>query len=107
LTRVEQIIAAADSLGDLQLITSRENLAKNAGDAARWLDERDEDYLNLHLVPRNRELWDVRTLPEFVAAREKLIRSRLYELSGEPRSPAVLEQDSSDLGGYSSRATPA
>lgn len=89
-TRIERILESVNRLGNLQLLLSRENLEKNDAPFAHWMQTRDEAFLERHLIPRNPALWDVAALPDFVDAREELIRRRLRRLNLERDSPTEL-----------------
>ncbi|MCP4618889.1 MAG: DUF262 domain-containing protein [Bradyrhizobium sp.] len=82
--RIQEILESVNRLGNLQLLLARENLEKNNIPFTHWIQTRDLDFLERHLIPNDPHLWDVTALPEFVAAREKLIRQRLQRLSFEP-----------------------
>lgn len=83
-TRIRQITESIDRLGNLQLLIGRENLEKNNTPFSQWIQTRDRDFLERHLIPNEPDLWDVTRLPEFVAARERLIIQRLRKLNIEP-----------------------
>jgi hypothetical protein len=92
----QEIVGIADSvnrLGNLQLLLGRENLEKSNIPFARWIQTRDDEFLDRHLIPKNRALWSVTELPRFVEAREELIRQRLRGL--EFKSPD--DDKSSDM----------
>jgi hypothetical protein len=80
-TRIQQIVNSVNKLGNLQLLLGRENLEKNNIPFSEWIQTRDRDFLDRHLIPDNPDLWDATALPEFVTAREKLISQRLRRLS--------------------------
>lgn len=82
--RIQRILESVNKLGNLQLLLARENLEKNNIPFSQWIQTRDLDFLERHLIPDNPDLWDVSALPEFVAAREELIRQRLRRLNFEP-----------------------
>ncbi len=82
--RIQRILDSVNRLGNLQLLLARENLEKSNLPFFEWIESRDHDFLNRHLIPQNRELWDVTQLPEFVKAREELIRQRLRLLNIDP-----------------------
>jgi hypothetical protein len=87
----EEIAGIGDSvnrLGNLQLLLGRENLEKSNIPFAQWIQTRDIEFMNRHLIPKNRALWDVKELPKFVEAREELIRQRLRRLELEPAGDA-------------------
>ena len=75
--RIENIVGSVNRLGNLELLLGRENLEKNALPFDQWIGTRDGDFLERHLIPRDPALWTAERLPEFVAAREELIRERL------------------------------
>ena len=80
---IDRIVEASNRIGNLQILTGEENRAKSDGSFNSWIDTRDDDFLERHLIPPNRDLWDVRMLPEFVREREKLIRKKLLSVSGD------------------------
>ncbi|WP_036261529.1 GmrSD restriction endonuclease domain-containing protein [Methylocapsa aurea] len=82
-SRIERILSAVDSFGNLQLLLGRENIEKSNTPFADWMKTRNQEFVKQHLIPENPELWSVEMLPEFVKEREKLIRRRL-----SARSPA-------------------
>jgi Protein of unknown function DUF262/Protein of unknown function (DUF1524) len=88
-TRIKQIVESVNKLGNLQLLLARENLEKNNIPFSHWIQTRDRDFLERHLIPSDPELWDATALPEFVAAREELIRQRLRRLNFEPATTSA------------------
>ncbi len=82
-TLIERILDSVNRLGNLQLLLGRENLEKSNIPFDQWIQTRDRDFLSRHLIPNKPELWDVRSLPDFVRAREDLIRKRLRALQLE------------------------
>lgn len=83
-TRIEKVLASVNALGNLQILLGRENLEKSNIPFAHWIQTRDAGFLERHLIPNRPALWDVASLPEFVQAREELIRQRLRRLDFEP-----------------------
>ncbi|MDQ2095635.1 DUF262 domain-containing protein [Rhodalgimonas zhirmunskyi] len=83
LTRVQiaEIEEASQKLGNLQLLLTRENIEKSDTPFNHWVETRDDDFLERHCLPRDRGLWRVESLPEFVAEREKLIAKRIKQTS--------------------------
>jgi hypothetical protein len=98
-TRIQRILESVNKLGNLQLLLARENLEKNNVPFSQWIQTRDGDFLERHLIPGNPDLWDVTALPEFVAAREELIRERLRKLNFEPAGlSAKIETEVAAVG---------
>ena len=83
-SQIQAILNSANRIGNLQLLLSRENIEKNNTPFGEWIKTRDREFTGKHLVPDAPDLWDVKSLPQFVAAREKLIKQRMRRLLGEP-----------------------
>lgn len=81
--RIQEILGAANSLGNLQLLRGDENLEKGAQPFRSWITGRRYDFYEQHMIPERLDLCDVLSLPEFVREREKLIRRRLIERLGQ------------------------
>jgi len=91
-TRIERILDSLNRVGNLQLLLGRENLEKSNTPFGDWIQTRDSEFHERHLIPNRPALWDVSMLPEFVEAREELIRRRLRRLDFEPANvnPSTL-----------------
>lgn len=64
-------------LGNLCLLMSKENIGKQDMAVDEWLATRDESFLKRHLIPDDKSLWTFEKFPDFLAAREALISTRL------------------------------
>jgi len=64
-----------DQLANMMLLTRKENGAGGKSDtsAEEWLNGKDETYFDLHLIPKNRELWKLENFESFIEARKNLI----------------------------------
>ena len=89
---IDRIVASVNRLGNLQLLLARENLEKSNMPFDRWLQTRDAEFRTRHLIPNGPALWSVSALPEFVAAREELIRQRLRQIDVEPIAATLPSQ---------------
>lgn len=78
--RIQQIRDAVNRLGNLQLLPAGENLEKSDLSFDHWITSRDRMYRARHFIPEDAATWRVTMLPEFVAAREKLIWAELQRL---------------------------
>jgi hypothetical protein len=87
---IKGIVESVNRLGNLQLLLGRENLEKSNIPFAQWIKSRDPEFLKRHFIPDDPDLWEVEALPQFVAAREKLIRHRLTQIAMDPVTPLVL-----------------
>jgi len=73
-------IKQKDRLGNLCLILAQENMGKQDMAVDEWLDTREPGFLKRHLIPDDKSLWNFERFPEFLSAREELIRARLKSL---------------------------
>lgn len=80
--RIAAIINSVDRLGNLQLLIERENLEKSDLSFETWIETRDQSIVDTHLIPERPDLWRVAMLPEFVQAREALMREQLKMVVG-------------------------
>lgn len=80
--RIQEILAAVNSLGNLQLLRGDENIEKGALPFRSWITGRHQNFYVEHMIPERLDLCDVMELPAFVREREKLIRGRLRDLLG-------------------------
>lgn len=81
ITRIEPYV---NRLGNLQLLLGRENSEKSNLPFADWIRTRDGGFLQRHLIPDEPHLWHPERLPEFVEAREALIRERVASFTVSP-----------------------
>jgi uncharacterized protein with ParB-like and HNH nuclease domain len=75
-------VAKRDRLGNLCLLLAPENMGKQDMPVDEWLKSREPGFLRRHLVPVDEALWKFDRFPDFLAAREELIRQRLKVLFG-------------------------
>lgn len=81
--RIQEIMGAVNSLGNLQLLRGDENIQKSDLPFRSWITGRHQKFYDQHMIPETLDLCDVLQLPDFVREREKLIRSRLLGLLGQ------------------------
>lgn len=57
------------------LLTAEENGAGGKRDIPpdKWFADKNESYLELHLIPKDKELWKLENFKHFIAARENFI----------------------------------
>jgi len=91
--RIDRIVNCVDQLGNLELLHGRENMEKGNHDFGEWLQSRDDRYLEKHLIPRSPRLWKPEMLPEFIEAREDLIRERMKSFAPASIAPQDNEQE--------------
>ena len=70
-------LSMKDRLGNLCLLMASENRGKRDMSPFDWLSSRDPSYLTRHFIPQDSSLWYFDRFPDFLAARELLIKSRL------------------------------
>jgi hypothetical protein len=72
-----------DRLGNLCLLLAKENIGKQDMPFDEWLASREPGFLRRHLIPDDPALWKFDRFPDFIKAREDLIRGRLKSLFGK------------------------
>jgi uncharacterized protein with ParB-like and HNH nuclease domain len=79
-------LSKKDRLGNLCLLLAPENIGKQDMPVDEWLSSRQSAFLRRHLIPDDQALWRIERFPEFLEAREKLIRHRVKALFGSVAS---------------------
>lgn len=87
--KIEEILECVDRLGNLQLLLARENSEKSNLAFGVWIRTRDGGFLERHLIQPEPHLWCPEALPEFVKAREKLIRRRMASFASVPATSSA------------------
>ena len=69
---------ARNQLANCMLLTKEENGAGGKSDTppAEWFAGKSSEYLELHLIPKDPNLWEMNRYDEFIEARQALIRDR-------------------------------
>ena len=64
-----------NQIANCMLLTAEENGAGGKWDTSPeiWFADKPKSYLDLHLIPENKELWNLEKFDEFVDERKKLI----------------------------------
>jgi hypothetical protein len=64
-----------DQIGNLMLLTATENGGGGKTDIVpeAWFENKSEEYLDLHLIPRDKSLWQMANYEKFVKERNKLL----------------------------------
>ena len=70
----------ANSIANLQLLLATENVGKSDDTIDQWLTTRDAGFRKRHLLPDDDDLLTFARFPDFIAARQELIRERLGTL---------------------------
>jgi uncharacterized protein with ParB-like and HNH nuclease domain len=70
-----------DSIGNLQLLTAKENLEKSNLNTAEWFESRDTSFKNRHLIPSLND-YSFDKFLDFVSERKTLLRGRMKAVLG-------------------------
>lgn len=81
----------ANRLGNLELLSGPENVAKSNQDFAMWVSTRSPDFKRRHLIPTDDTLLSLEHFEQFIAAREALIRERLAGLFGPAQRREAID----------------
>lgn len=91
LERAERYEKLRDNVNNLQLLTPSANSKKSDEPFDDWLETRNKEYYQKHLIPENPDLHSVERFEDFISKREDLIVKRVREMSSEIES--VLESE--------------
>jgi uncharacterized protein with ParB-like and HNH nuclease domain len=71
-----------DQIANCMLLTAAENGAGGKADIPpdEWFEDKDDDYLNMHLIPNDPELWKIDNYEKFVSARKELLVENLKKI---------------------------
>jgi hypothetical protein len=59
---------------------------------AEWLADKDQAYLDRHLIPADPDLWKLDRYEDFIVERKKLMRERFKFLLVQPTPTSVVFQ---------------
>jgi hypothetical protein len=78
-----------NQLANCMLLSREENGGGGKSDTppAVWFAGKSDAYLDMHLIPKSSELWEMERFEDFISARKALIRDRLAYLLQQPRLP--------------------
>jgi hypothetical protein len=64
-----------NQIANLMLLTAQENGPSKKGDKqpSEWFADKNEAYLDMHLIPKDPELWKLENYEKFIEERKKLI----------------------------------
>jgi len=83
---------ARDQLANCMLLTQAENGAGGKSDTLpeAWFSGKPESYLDMHLIPRDKDLWKIDRFEDFIEERKRLIKAKFsYLLSQKADGPAA------------------
>lgn len=76
-----------DQIANCMLLSAKENGAggKSAILPEIWFADKSEEYFDMHLIPKNKELWKIENFDSFIEARKSLILEKFQFLILEER----------------------
>ena len=83
-TRQQYSINTINQLANCMLLTRDENGASGKSDTPpnKWFEDKSLEYLDLHCIPKDKELWEIDQFEQFIEKRKILIRKKFgYLLS--------------------------
>lgn len=71
-----------DQIANCMLLTAKENGAGGKKDTppVEWFSGENENYLDLHLIPKQSDLWKLENYEQFIEARQKLIVEKFSQM---------------------------
>lgn len=75
-------ISERNQLANCMLLSMEENGAGGKSDTLPedWFTDKNEDYLNMHLIPKDKVLWKLEHFEDFIEARKNLIRAKFSHM---------------------------
>lgn len=70
-----------DQIANLMLLSAEENRdEKKDKSPEEWLKDKNDEYFEIHLIPKNEELWKIENFERFVEERSKLIVDKFKKM---------------------------
>ena len=70
-----------DQIANLMLLSAEENRdEKKDKSPQEWLRDKDDEYFEIHLIPKDRELWRIENFEKFIEERKKLIVDKFKQM---------------------------
>ncbi|MDD3653119.1 MAG: HNH endonuclease family protein [Desulfotomaculaceae bacterium] len=71
-----------DQIANCMLLTQQENGAGGKSNLTpeKWFADKSDDYFEMHLIPKDKELWKLESYDNFIEARKKLIEEKFSYL---------------------------
>ena len=70
-----------DQIANLMLLPAEENRdEKRDKSPEEWLKDKDDRYFEIHLIPRNKDLWKIENFEKFVEERKRLIVDKFKKM---------------------------
>lgn len=88
-----------DQLANCMLLTALENGASGKTDIIpeEWFKDKPDSYLDLHLIPKDRNLWKLDNFEMFIDARKKLIQNKFADILIQTDKKKEKEADNTEL----------
>jgi hypothetical protein len=82
-----------DQLANCMLLTQEENGAGGKSDTLPevWFADKPESYLDRHLIPRNKDLWEINRFEDFIEERKRMIRAKFAYLLSQKLEGSAIE----------------
>lgn len=87
-----------DQLANCMLLTQAENGAGGKSDTLPevWFADKPESYLDMHLIPKDKDLWKIDRFEDFIEERKKLIRNKFSYLLAQKTQDNRIAQTGND-----------
>ena len=82
ITKQKYIVNTINQLANCMLLPRDENGAAGKSDTPphKWFEDKPTEYLELHCIPKNKDLWEIEQFENFIDERKKLIREKFSYL---------------------------
>ncbi len=84
---------ARDQLANCMFLTQAENGASGKSDTLpeAWFSGKPENYLDMHLIPRDKDLWKIDRFEDFIEERKRLIKTKFSYLLSQKTDGQVAQ----------------
>jgi len=70
-----------DQIANLMLLSAEENRdEKKDKSPEEWLKDKDDEYFEIHLIPKDKELWKIENFEKFIEERKRLIVNKFKKI---------------------------
>ena len=70
-----------DQIANLMLLSAEENRdEKRDKSPEEWLEYKDKEYFEIHLIPKDKDLWKIENFEKFIEERKKLIVNKFSQM---------------------------
>lgn len=78
--QIDRFVDERDKLANLQLLTERENKAKQDTAFSKWVTSQDESFYNRHFIPKDSKYHELENFDLFINKRREMVKKHLLSM---------------------------